>query len=137
MITLEELNPKGYQLEAEIQANLIILWDIMNDFRKRYGRPMVITSGIRMKEDQIRIYKKIFARKGIPFDRSKVPMRSNHLYGLACDVYDPDGRLKIWIMKNLDFCKKLGLYFESFRYTPNWVHFQIVPPRSGRRFFVP
>ena len=134
---MEELNPKGGQPDPEIMANLVMLYDKMNDFRAKYGKPMVITSGLRTKEDQLRIYRKIFERKGIPFDESKVPMRSNHLYGLACDVYDPDGALRIWIMKNLSFCEKLGFYFESFRYTPNWVHFQIVPPRSGRRFFVP
>lgn len=137
MITMEELNPTGYQSDPDIMANLVMLYDKMNDVRKAYGRPMIVTSGLRTKEDQIRIYSNIFKRKGIPFDSKKIPMRSNHLFGLACDIYDPDGALKIWVMKNLDYCKKLDLYFESFRYTPNWVHFQIVPPRSGARFFVP
>lgn len=137
MITIEELNPKGVHLEPQIMANLVMLYDKMNDVRKAYGRPMIVTSGIRTRDDQLRIYKNIFKRKGIPFDESKVPMRSNHLFGLACDIYDPDGAIKIWVMRNLEFCKKLDLYFESFRYTTNWVHFQIVPPKSGRMFFIP
>lgn len=134
---MKELNPKEYELDVEVMANLIMLYDKINDVRKAYGKPMIVTSGIRTKQDQLRIYKNIFFKKGIPFDINKVPMSSNHLFGLACDIYDPDGVLKHWILRNLEYCTKLGFYFEMFRHTPNWVHFQTVPPRSGQRFFIP
>lgn len=90
---------------------------------------MIVTSGYRSMEDQKRIY----AKKGI----SNYPKRSKHLYCQACDFYDPDGHLKHFIVNNLRLMEEIGLWFEDFFYTENWVHVQIVPPNSGKRFFIP
>jgi len=67
--------------------------------------------------------------------------RSKHLTGQAVDIGDPDRSLATWVADNLDVLTECGLYCEDFRWTGDadggWVHFQTVPPKSGRRIFIP
>lgn len=63
---------------------------------------------------------------------------SNHLTGRAIDLRDtPDRALARWCLRNLDTLAELGLWMEDPQWTPSWVHLQTVPPRSGRRVYVP
>ena len=62
---------------------------------------------------------------------------SKHKTGQAVDVTDPDRRLAQWCIMNLGRLDRLGLWMEDPRWTPTWVHFQTVPPSSGRRVFIP
>ena len=62
---------------------------------------------------------------------------SKHLSGQAVDISDADRYLADWCAANLDVLEEIGLWCEDFRYTPRWVHFQIVPPKSGKRIFIP
>lgn len=106
-----------------ISDNLDKLLVVMNKVRDAYSKPMVVTSGWRP-----------------PQINAKTPgaaPQSNHMKGLAVDIADADGALMNWVLRNLDLMKDLGLYFEDFRYTPTWCHFQCVPPASGKRIFVP
>jgi hypothetical protein len=128
MITLKELNPHDYPTTEEVESNLKDLLDKMNKVRSIYGKPMTVTSGLRSQADQERI-------------NPSAP-KSKHLLGQACDVADTDGALMNWVLDHLDLMKDIGLYFEHFGYThPEgkgwWVHFQSVPPASGKRIFVP
>lgn len=137
MIKLSELNKFNHVDNSEHEANLLILLNKINVIRTKYGKPMTVTSGYRTMEDHLRIYREIAKNKGNQFNPSNVPMKSKHLSGQAVDIYDPKGELKKWIMNNLDLCEELGFYFEDFNHTPNWIHFQTVPPKSGKRFFIP
>lgn len=123
MITLDELNPKGYELTSEQQTNLFKLHIAINKVRSAYGKPMRVTSGVRSMADQLRI-------------NPKAP-KSKHLLGLACDISDKDSKLWNWCMVNLDLLEDAGLYLEAKSATPMWVHFQAAPPRSGKRVFLP
>lgn len=123
MITLKELNPKGYKTSPEVEANLNVLLERMNRVRAAWGKPMVVTSGLRSEADQARINPKA--------------SKSKHLLGQACDISDPKGELKAWINVNIKLMEEIDLWFEDFDHTPNWIHFQSVPPRSGKRFFIP
>lgn len=116
---------KGKKLEdqpSDVRDNLKILLEKMNKIRDAYGKPMIVTSGLRTMDDHLAIY----ARKGIT-DKSKIPMKSHHLFGRACDVSDPKKELQEWCKVNESFLKDLGIFMESFDITTNWVHFQIVP----------
>ncbi len=63
---------------------------------------------------------------------------SKHLTGEAGDVRDTTTRsLATWVLGNLDIAEAIGLWFERPQWTPTWVHGQIVPPRSGKRVFIP
>jgi hypothetical protein len=67
---------------------------------------------------------------------------SHHLTGEAVDLPDPDRTLAAWCASHLDVLEELGLWMEDPRWTwdengGHWVHLQTVPPRSGRRVFVP
>jgi hypothetical protein len=63
---------------------------------------------------------------------------SKHRTGEAGDVRDAvDRRLARWCLQNLDVLDAIGLWMERPQWTPTWVHLQIVPPRSGKRVFIP
>jgi hypothetical protein len=132
MISLKELNPNSITLTPEQEANLIVLHTAMNKIRTAYGRPMgrpmIVNSGVRSVDDQIRIYTAM----------GRTPaLGSKHLVGAACDIRDKDGKLWEWCMQNLELLEECGLYLEDKSYTPSWVHFQCEPPKSGRRIFKP
>lgn len=67
---------------------------------------------------------------------------SKHLTAEAVDVLDRERALARWCLDHQDKLEEVGLWMEDPRWTwsPNgnhWVHLQIVPPRSGRRVFIP
>lgn len=63
--------------------------------------------------------------------------RSRHLTCEAIDLRDDDGALDAWCMGHLDRLERVGLWLEHPDATPGWCHVQTVPPRSGRRVFMP
>lgn len=120
--TVEELNPKNYTLAQEQLDNLTVLIERASKLREAYGKSLKVTSGVRSMTDQFRI-------------NPKAP-KSNHLRGAAMDVLD-SGELKDFINNNIQLVEEIGLWFEDFASTPTWVHMQIFPPKSGKRFFIP
>ena len=128
MISKKELlmgRDKKYASEytKEVSDNLDKLLIPLNILRKRYGKPMYVSSGWRPA--------------AVNASLSNAAKKSNHMKGLAADFKDPDGKLRDWVVKHLEWLAGLGLYMEDFRWTPGWVHFQIVAPRSKNRVFVP
>lgn len=119
-------------LPVDHQRNIDILLPKLNELRQAYGKPMVVTSGYRSLEDHLRIYK----AKGIT-DKNKIPMRSLHLAGAACDFADANRDLTNFVVQNEQLVKSIGLWFEHWSATPTWLHCQIYPPKSGKRWFLP
>lgn len=134
MITLKELlKSKNFNsLPKEHQDNLMTLIERLSRVRVSWGKAMLVTSGYRSMEEHLAIYN----RKGIT-DPNRIPMKSRHLIGAAVDISDPKRELQVWCQNNVSLLEEVGLWMEDFRYTPNWVHFQIIPPASGKRFFIP
>jgi len=135
MISMDELLNNKYKLadqSVEIQANLKSLLNKINQVRTLWAKSMTVTSGLRTMEDHLRIYK----AKGIT-DQKKIPMKSKHLYGQAVDISDPNQALQAWCKANETTLTSIGLWMEDFSATKTWVHFQIVPPASGKRWFMP
>lgn len=110
-------------IDIETQHNLEDLLKKINIVRTAWDKPMIVTSGLRTMQDQLRI-------------NPKAP-KSKHMTGQAVDIYDPDGFLKEWVKKNIAMMEAIGFWFEDFAYTKTWVHFQTQAPLSGRRFFIP
>lgn len=139
MISMNELlrGVKFEEIGPETQANLKILLARINQVRSKWGRPMTVTSGLRDLNDMVRIYKAKAEKAGVQFDESKIPMGSRHLYGQAVDISDHNRELQAWCLANVAVLEEIGLWMEDFSATPTWIHFQVVPPRSGRRFFKP
>lgn len=133
MISMSELL-HGAKFEDQcggVQYALQTLLQRVNVIREAWGKPMTVTSGLRTKEDQIRIY----AAKGIT-DESKIPWNSQHLTGGAIDIYDPDLSITAWLKENdSQLLVDNKLWCEEGN--ANWVHFQINPPHSGVRWFLP
>lgn len=112
------------------QQNIQELLNRLNVLREAWGKPMKVTSGYRTTQDQLRIYR----GKGVSDDR--IPFGSQHLKGAACDIYDPDLSLTKWLKENKsERLVEVDLYCESGNL--NWVHFQLYPPKSGNRWFLP
>jgi len=123
MISAGELNPHKYSTTSEQDANLSELLGKINQIRTLWGKPMTVTSGLRSEADQERI-------------NPSAP-KSKHLTGRAVDILDGTGDLKKWVKANVSVLESVGLWCEDFKSTPTWIHFQIVPPESGNRFFIP
>lgn len=135
MITMEELCKNPNSVPMSHAQNLNSLWMKLNSFRDAYGKPLRVTSGYRSMQQHLDIY----ARKGIT-NPAKIPMKSNHLFGLAADlvpVEDGIYHLHEWVANNEPLMQDIGIWFEDFSATKTWLHCQIVPPKSGVRFFLP
>lgn len=135
MITMDELLSNQAtlsELDIEIQNNLNDLLTKINLVRTSWGKPMTVTSGFRTMKHHLEIY----AAKGIT-DINKIPMKSNHLYGRAVDISDSARVLQKWCFADEPLLISIGLWMEDFSKTPTWCHFQINPPQSGKRWFMP
>ena len=63
---------------------------------------------------------------------------SKHQLLLAIDIFDPQRALMRWVLsRGRVIAERLGCWFEHGQWTRAWLHLQIVPPRSGARFFLP
>jgi len=107
----------------EISDNLDKLLIPMNQIRTIWAKPMIVNSGWRPPS--------------INAETPGAAKASKHMIGLAVDISDTDGSLWSWVLQNLDLMQQLGIYFEDKRWTPDWVHFQLGAPGSGKRIFVP
>lgn len=71
--------------------------------------------------------------------------KSKHMTGQAVDLMDRSGRLDAWCLANLKVLEDLGLWLEHpdatqtnmERFGHGWCHLQTVPPKSGKRVFMP
>lgn len=127
-MTDNQLNPNAYTLTDEQKNNLALLKEKTTAIEALTDKSFKVTSGFRLLRDQIRIDEKA---------GRKPTLGSAHMKGAACDIEDLDGSLKRWCMDNQSTLRCLGLYCEMFSFTPGWVHFQVIPPKSGHTFFIP
>lgn len=111
------------ELTPEQQENLQNLWEKISKVREEYGQPMKVASGYRTP--------------AINEATKNSGKNSWHMQCAAIDIRDTTGELWSWVMENLQLMKDLGLYLEDRRHCPTWVHFQIYPPKSGHRIFLP
>lgn len=123
MITLKELNKHNYLTTPEILAAMSKLIERLNVVLFEAGIQGHVNSGLRTLASQMQI-------------NPNAP-KSKHLTGHAVDIADPDQKLQTWCYDNVERLEDLGLWCEAFQFTPNWVHFQDLAPRSGHRFFIP
>lgn len=128
MITMNEIlmgRVKLQDLPKEIQDNLNELLKRINIIRAAYGKSMKVNDGYRRPQDA--------PTNGSP--------TSWHYKGAAIDIDDNDaGDFAKWVINNLSLVKNAGLWIEDVRWTNgcgSWVHFQIYPPKSGKRVFIP
>lgn len=122
-VTKADINKDGYPETPEINMNLNTLVERLNKLIDK-GCPIKrITSGLRSQADQQRI-------------NPSAP-KSKHLVGAAADVEDREHFVKLWCTNNVNILEDVGLWCEALSSTPTWTHFQIFPPKSGKRFFQP
>lgn len=112
-------------LPQDIQKNLNTLLERINKIRTIYGKPMKVNDGLRIVQ-------------------GGGSSKSKHLIGAAIDIDDDsNGTLWKWLMKpeQMKLLKDVGLWLEHGCWTHcskgTWVHFQILPPTSGNRIYIP
>lgn len=127
MKDISELNPRNYKTNENIDKNLKILFERVMELQAAYGSDLVVTSGLRSEELQ----KELIAAGKTNSKHSK------HLAGAAVDILDRGKKLAKFVLANEALLKVIGLWVEHPDYTKNWVHFQILQPKSGKRFFIP
>ena len=127
MKDISELNPHGYKTNEQVDKNLAVLYQRLIELQDAAGMDFTITSGLRSEAQQNELIL-----------RGKTNAKaSKHLTGFAADIYDPDQVLQKYLTENPKVLENIGLWCEDFSHTPNWVHCQAIPPRSGKRFFIP
>jgi hypothetical protein len=119
MISREEIS-KGQLIPPKLEANLQLLLERLNKFRKEYAKPMIVVSGYRQSNHNRKI-------GGAP--------NSAHLSCQAADFADVDRTLTKFCTNEV--LQKFDLYMEDPSHTPTWVHLQTRPTKSGRRIFIP
>ena len=124
---MKELNKKEIKVSNIIESNLLTLQNRLNKLRAAWGKPMIVSSGLRCEEQQKNLIK----------SGKSTATKSRHLIGCAADIADADGELKEWLKANPWVLETCELWCEHWESTPTWVHFQIVPPASGSRWFKP
>lgn len=98
---------------------------VMNLIRAEYGLPMYVTSGFRTPQEEMRV--------------DPAHPNSLHTMGAAVDIYDadPERRLWNWCLEHIDLLIEVGVWLEDRLYSKSHVHFQVWPPASGKRIFIP
>ncbi len=122
------------ELPKEKQLNSRDLLRRINVVRTRYKKAMKVNDGIR-----------------IPGVNTYGATLSTHFDGNGIDIDDNiNGDLWKWLMlpEQMVMLQELGLWLEHGSYThyvidpktnqeASWVHFQRVPPKSGKRIYIP
>jgi len=129
MISMNEIlmgRLKFDDLTDEQKKNVLVLHERINKLRTAYGKPLRVNDGVRRVQDT--------PKNGAA--------KSKHIIGAAIDLDDDDaGTLWKWVFANRTLLAEIGLWIEHPCWTHcdgmSWMHFQILPPSSGRRFFVP
>ena len=111
------------ELSANLRANAALTVARANAMLERAGFAGSVNSGWRPH--------------AINATLPSASIRSKHLTCQAIDLGDAKDALDAWCLDNLRVLEDLGLWLEHPKATPGWCHVQIVPPRSGRRVFMP
>lgn len=111
---------KPEELSAEQTANMNTLIPNVNAFLEAFGEKRAVNSGYRSPESNAAAGGK---------------KKSNHLVCAAIDLEDKDARLYNFARANEKLLKVLDLWCEERM--GGWLHMQCVPPKSGKRFFLP
>ena len=117
----DKLFPAEYT--DEIDSNCDRLLEAFNKVRTAYGKSMTVASGFRPPS--------------VNAGTANAAPNSAHCISLAIDIRDTSGELWKWTVANLQLMKDLGFFLEDRRYTPSWVHYQLIKPTSGKRIFIP
>jgi hypothetical protein len=110
-----------YPISEELELNAKKTLAAVQDLLMAFGSYRRITSGYRPKPINDRI-------------EGAAP-HSKHITCQACDLEDIDQKLYLFCKDNGLLLKALGLWCEERR--GGWLHVQIVPPPSGKRWFNP
>jgi len=130
-MNIEDLNFHKFPTTPIIDSNLLTLYQRLKQVEAKWiefgGPEFICTSGLRSESLQAQLIK----------EGKTAALKSKHLTGCAADIHDEDGLIKEWLVANPEILIAASLWCESIPYTPGWCHFQIVPPGSGHRWFIP
>lgn len=109
---------KKYPIDSDQERNMNVIIQKANALLDRFGEYRACTSGYRPAELNSAV---VGASK-----------TSKHIRCLAIDLEDIDGRLKKFILDNVQILEELGLWMEDPEKTKTWVHIQSIPFNSWK-----
>lgn len=113
----------GHELDPEKRANAAKTVAAVNLLLASFGEQRTVNSGFRPSAVNATIL--------------GAAAKSKHMTCQACDLEDADGDLDEWALEHPEILEQIGLWQEHPSATKGWAHFQIVPPKSGKRVFYP
>jgi hypothetical protein len=113
--------------------------DIRKNAAETVARANLLLSSYRAltKDAEIRKVNSGWRPSGVNAATPGAAPRSKHMLGQAIDISDPEGDLDEWAMDNPEILQTIQLWQEHPSATKGWAHFQIIPPKSGKRVFHP
>ena len=124
----DELTDAIRERVAELlgRVNLLLSWAYADNVRPALDR----TTGTHVASG--------WRPRAVNDATSNAAALSKHLTGEGIDLRDNGTRdLARWCLANEESLAEIGLWMERPQWTPTWVHLQIVPPGSHRRYYVP
>ncbi len=132
MLQLADLNPHHFNTTPDVIAELLTTYTRVKIVEAKWiafgGAPgFVATSGLRSPAFQL----------DLVMAGQSTAIKSKHITGQACDIQDPDNKLKEWLITEPSILEDSQLWCEHWTACNGWCHFQTVPPKSGHRWFFP
>ena len=128
------INDSAYWMGRDVKYASELTGEIEENAKELIGRVNNLLASLLMGEREVRSG---WRPQGVNDATKNAAASSKHITGQAVDLADNDRSLAKAIMLDPEALETFGLWMEDTRWTPTWVHLQSVPPKSGKRIYIP
>ena len=128
------IKDSAYWMGRDVKYASELTGEIEENAKELIGRVNNLLASLLMGEREVRSG---WRPQGVNDATKNAASASKHITGQAVDLADNDRSLAKAIMLDPEALETFGLWMEDTRWTPTWVHLQSVPPRSGKRIYIP
>ena len=128
------IKDSAYWMGRDVKYASELTGEIEENAKELIGRVNNLLASILMGEREVRSG---WRPQGVNDATKNAAASSKHITGQAVDLADNDRSLAKAIMLDPEALETFGLWMEDTRWTPTWVHLQSVPPKSGKRIYIP
>ena len=128
------INDSAYWMGRDVKYASELTGEIEENAKELIGRVNNLLASLLMGEREVRSG---WRPQGVNDATKNAAASSKHITGQAVDLADNDRSLAKAIMLDPEALETFGLWMEDTRWTLTWVHLQSVPPKSGKRIYIP
>jgi hypothetical protein len=128
------IKDSAYWMGRDVKYASELTGEIEENAKELIGRVNNLLASLLMGEREVRSG---WRPQGVNDATKNAAASSKHITGQAVDLADNDRSLAKAIMLDPEALETFGLWMEDTRWTPTWVHLQSVPPKSGKRIYIP